>query len=221
MTKPLWENVLGALEYLHGQGIIHRDVKPENILIGENKFMLTDFGISMSTEEVTRTAKGGTMFFMAPEVTEFVGGTVPESDIWSFGITMGCALGYWCVNEMYFSTEQWTEKLRSMGYTKPYTESPYAGDVRDAQVRRWQRRVLRLVQYELLPPAFSHMLVAAQHRSSPTACLTIPIQYVAPSRDDWRNNFNARDDGPNWHMHALGTNQMSYDILKGGYHYTS
>jgi eukaryotic-like serine/threonine-protein kinase len=78
-----------ALQYVHEQQIVHRDVKPQNLILSENGVVLVDFGIARLLDEVEEqgTVGIGTPRFMAPEV--FAGGNVSaRTDVFSVAATL-------------------------------------------------------------------------------------------------------------------------------------
>jgi predicted Ser/Thr protein kinase len=78
-----------ALQYVHEQQIIHRDVKPQNLILGDNGVVLVDFGIArmLDEEEISGTVGIGTPRYMAPEV--FAGGTIsPRTDVFGLAATL-------------------------------------------------------------------------------------------------------------------------------------
>jgi len=87
------ERVLNALKYLHYQGVIHGDIKPQNIIVQPERHMavLVDFGLSAVRPTATTEAKGFTELFAPPEQVEGKP-ILPESDFYSLGITMLYAL---------------------------------------------------------------------------------------------------------------------------------
>ena len=80
--------IAGGLEFMHKKGYIHRDIKPDNVLLDENMHpLITDFGLSREipkdVEEITRAV--GTPLYMAPEV---LSGEVygAPADVYAFGM---------------------------------------------------------------------------------------------------------------------------------------
>ena len=93
VVQTYTRDILSGLEYLHNQKIVHRDIKPDNVLIsvsgiakigdfGESKML----GASMTAKDENLTMKG-TPYFMAPEVL-LEDGHGRKSDIWSVGATV-------------------------------------------------------------------------------------------------------------------------------------
>jgi predicted Ser/Thr protein kinase len=81
-----------ALTYVHDQQVIHRDVKPDNVIVGDGGVTLVDFGIAREYTDVDEGTIGiGTPRYMAPEV--LAGGIVsPRSDVFGAAATLWTVL---------------------------------------------------------------------------------------------------------------------------------
>ena len=90
-ARAIFVQILMAVEYLHTTGIVHRDIKLENVLFDENRSMkLVDFGFSVGCRDPTKKLKifCGTPSYMAPEIVmrrQYEGRPV---DIWSLGVLL-------------------------------------------------------------------------------------------------------------------------------------
>ncbi|KAL1611858.1 hypothetical protein SLS60_000079 [Paraconiothyrium brasiliense] len=97
--------IISAVEYLHSQSIRHKDLKPSNILLAEEKLWLADFGtatdFSDQTVSTTEGVERGTPKYFAPEVAAYEGSGRP-ADIFS----LGCVLLEMCMSQQVAGLEQ-------------------------------------------------------------------------------------------------------------------
>ncbi|WP_207944803.1 serine/threonine-protein kinase [Actinomadura rubrisoli] len=92
-VAAIGRQIAGALRAAHAIGILHRDVKPANVLVAGDRAVLTDFGIAQLAGEVTLTHTGlimGSPAYMSPERVKG-DGAIPASDLWALGATLYAA----------------------------------------------------------------------------------------------------------------------------------
>ena len=107
--RPMMRDVVVGLEYLHFQGIIHRDIKPGNLLIAnDGTVKISDFGVShlakmdeagnlLPENDLDLAKTAGSPAFFAPELCQFDTGKprapiTKAIDVWALGITFYCLL---------------------------------------------------------------------------------------------------------------------------------
>ncbi len=125
-------DVAGALDYAHRHGVIHRDIKPDNILLTESHALVADFGIARALtgdsggESGTLTATGmtvGTVAYMSPEQSSGEHGLDGRTDQYS----LACVLYEMLAGEPPFTgptaqavvTRRFTEEPRALRATRP------------------------------------------------------------------------------------------------------
>lgn len=91
-----FRDLILGIEFLHAQGVVHRDIKPDNCLLTEDDVLkVVDFGVSEMFEkhsEMVTAKSAGSPAFLPPELCVVKHGDVSAkaSDIWSMGVTLYC-----------------------------------------------------------------------------------------------------------------------------------
>ena len=107
VVRSLTRQTLEGLAYLHGEGILHRDLKADNILLDlDGSCKISDFGISKKSDNIygndVTNSMQGSVFWMAPEVVRSQGqGYSAKVDVWS----LGCV-----VLEMFAGRRPWSRE---------------------------------------------------------------------------------------------------------------
>jgi len=107
--KKLIYNIFKGLKYVHSLGVIHRDLKPGNILISPNRELkICDFGASRTFErDIEMTGYVTTRYYRAPEVLLNWRHYTPATDIWS----AGCILAELLVGKILFHGNDYLQQI--------------------------------------------------------------------------------------------------------------
>lgn len=153
-----FRDLILGIEYLHAQGVVHRDIKPDNLLLTDDDVLkIVDFGVSEMFEkpEDMRTAKSaGSPAFLPPELCVAKHGNVSgaAADIWSMGVTLYCLrYGHIPFNrsgvlEMYEAIKEDTAQL-------PDDENPHFRDLIMRLLEKDPEKRITMPDIRVRPPS--------------------------------------------------------------------
>ncbi|MET0134804.1 MAG: serine/threonine-protein kinase [Kibdelosporangium sp.] len=186
--------VLGALEAAHAAGIVHRDVKPSNIMVLPNdRVKLADFGIARAMDDPSLTMTGGIMGspgYMAPEL--FSGSPpAPPSDLWALGATLFHAVE----GRAPFTRETTAATMHAIMYDDPRlttSQGPLGQAIMGLLAQPSDTRLTAAQARELLTAATSTGAAASpeptQVVEQPTERMR-PVQRDTSPREPWQDLF--------------------------------
>ena len=81
--------IANALDYAHRKGVLHRDVKPSNVILAnDGRVVLVDFGLAMDIKQGSLGEVVGTAHYTAPEQARLSSAAIPQSDLYSLGVIL-------------------------------------------------------------------------------------------------------------------------------------
>lgn len=209
--RRLLAGVGGALHYIHAAGVLHRDVKPANVLLSRrsNRIKLADFGISKLVETMTLKAETfvGTPFYLSPEIVsgEKYG---PPADCWALGV---CLYEVAALHRPFEAGNQLALAGKICWDCPQLLPAGTADDVSgviDGLLQKDQLQRLSLTAALSASPAISALVVSSSADAEPATpeCLGPELEPAHPATSDGMHGFaDTADSWENCELFEFGS----------------
>ena len=183
-VRDMWEQILEIVSLVHGQRIVHKDLKPANFLFVKGRLKLIDFGISKEmkndTTKIFNETQIGTVNYMSPESLDRDIRLGRSTDVWSLGCILYEMIYRQTPLSKYTNVVQKIKKLQDEAFQIEYPETPLwelIPVVKRCLVRDWTKRATveeLLCRRDSLSVTHSDLLALARaaierHREGPEA----------------------------------------------------
>nr|WP_203701286.1 serine/threonine-protein kinase [Asanoa iriomotensis] len=209
--------LLGALEIAHANGVLHRDVKPANVLIcNDGRCVLTDFGVARMPTDVQLTTPGmvlGSPHFISPEraMGQDFG---PPSDLFSLGVTLYTAIE----GRPPFDRGDPIETMHAVVEDPPAPTSR-AGVLNDVLMGLLEKDPARRYDVPTARGMLRELLAGPLVSKAPVHMMTDPYAVVPAQRSPWQPPAPAPDQRPTGQIGGramLAPGESLSDRLAGG-----
>lgn len=162
---------MSNVEAVHAQGVIHRDIKPDNLLRSDDDVLkIVDFGVSEifeKTDEMMTAKSAGSPAFLAPELCVARHGDVSgkAADIWSMGVTLYC-LRYGKIPFERDNILGMYDAIKTEQHYQPPGENDKFVDLMDRLLEKDPKKRITMAELRVgIPPFFARSEATAANRS--------------------------------------------------------
>ncbi|GKT53822.1 CAMKK/META protein kinase [Colletotrichum tofieldiae] len=192
LCRYWFRDLILGIEYLHEQGVIHRDIKPDNLLLTEDDVLkIVDFGVSEMFEkpgEGMKTAKSaGSPAFLAPELCVVRHGDVDgrAADIWSMGVSLYC-LRYGKIPFEHEGVLEMYEAIKTESPDLPEDEDPDFVDLMSRILEKDPQKRIKMSELRMKAIHKFKGILSRQRQNSKSSRDGTSIPSVDPIREDAR-----------------------------------
>jgi serine/threonine protein kinase len=209
-VRRIATDACAGLECIHSRGMVHRDVKPGNILGDDGVFKIGDFGLVTDRLLKGYASAAGYTSHLAPEVFGATGATSPKTDVWALGMTAYRLLhghGFYQDQFGMVSPTEFETRITRGGFSQSLPWLPHVPE-------KW-RRFVRKAMHDDSTRRFQ----SAHEMSQALALLPVEPLWSCRYKYDlitWEQSKNGRTTSVEWSIHSPRKHSWSANRMGGG-----